>query len=80
MSTELKLPSYIYEEKHHQPVCNKATNNIGDISNSLKMDMLSEYLNNYLIDLNTKITTCLTNQSDIISTLVKIEKKLEEFE
>jgi hypothetical protein len=64
MSSELKLPSHIYEESPHHPIVNQ----------NPKEKPLS------LDEVNTKLDKCLINQINIILSLEKLAKKLEEFE
>lgn len=80
MSNELKLPSYIYEETPCVPITSAKAMPDLDIATSLKMDMLSDHLNDYLLQLDNKINNCLAHQVNMLTILSKIEKKLEEFE
>lgn len=79
MSTELKLPSFIYEENPTPPT-NLAQSSDMQLNSEVNNNLRDEIVNDYLSDINRKVVTCLNNQKNIIEVLVRLEKKLEEFQ
>lgn len=80
MSNELKLPSHIYQEISNTPIISNKIVTSTDTANNLKVDMLSDYLSEYLLALDKKVNMCLINQINIVKLLEKIDTKLQEFE
>lgn len=82
MSNDLKLPSFIYQELPSFPTNVLSTKAVStnELSENIKTEILNDYISSFFASIDAKVITCLDNQKNILDSLSRLEKKLEEFD